>query len=143
MNFIGHYRVPESVPRRVRPGPQEEGETVRVPSDVRMEESMAGSTETNRNENKWPYVALIVVIVLLSGFVLFLVGRRFGHVAAVGQFSNSSSTSSAKREPVFYSSAIELESGYVQVGKILFNPLEILGKGCEGTFVYKGKSRNS
>ncbi len=26
----------------------------------------------------------------------------------------------------------------MKVGKILFNPAEILGKGCDGTFVYKG-----
>lgn len=27
--------------------------------------------------------------------------------------------------------------GYVQVGKIVYNPKEVLGHGCEGTFVYK------
>ena len=26
----------------------------------------------------------------------------------------------------------------LKVGKILFNPAAILGKGCDGTFVYKG-----
>ena len=33
--------------------------------------------------------------------------------------------------------AIELPDGTVQVGKISFDPKLILGKGCEGTFVYK------
>ncbi|WAQ95754.1 ERN1-like protein [Mya arenaria] len=31
-----------------------------------------------------------------------------------------------------------LPDGYVQVGKVVYNPKEVLGHGCEGTFVYKG-----
>ena len=27
--------------------------------------------------------------------------------------------------------------GYVQVGKIVYNPKDVLGHGCEGTFVYR------
>lgn len=36
----------------------------------------------------------------------------------------------------------ELGFGVVKVGKIEFNAEEILGKGCEGTFVFKGKFDN-
>ena len=32
---------------------------------------------------------------------------------------------------------VELPNGNIRVGKINYNPMEILGKGCEGTFVYK------
>lgn len=31
----------------------------------------------------------------------------------------------------------ELANGLVKVGKITFNPEQLLGKGCEGTFVYR------
>lgn len=31
-----------------------------------------------------------------------------------------------------------LDNGEVRVGKIQFNPNDLLGKGCEGTFVYRG-----
>lgn len=31
-----------------------------------------------------------------------------------------------------------LDSGHVQIGKITFDPKDILGHGCEGTFVYRG-----
>ena len=31
----------------------------------------------------------------------------------------------------------ELKNGNVKVGNIVFDPSHILGKGCEGTFVYK------
>ncbi|CAH1794461.1 unnamed protein product [Owenia fusiformis] len=36
----------------------------------------------------------------------------------------------------------DLAKGYVQVGKIMFNPKDILGHGCEGTFVYRGRFDN-
>ena len=32
---------------------------------------------------------------------------------------------------------VELANGEVKVGNITFDPGEVLGKGCEGTFVYK------
>ncbi|XP_076451034.1 serine/threonine-protein kinase/endoribonuclease IRE1-like [Babylonia areolata] len=31
-----------------------------------------------------------------------------------------------------------LTNGHVQIGKITFNPKDVLGHGCEGTFVYRG-----
>lgn len=31
----------------------------------------------------------------------------------------------------------ELPGGLVKVGKITFHPEQLLGKGCEGTFVYR------
>lgn len=37
-----------------------------------------------------------------------------------------------------YQDLIDLGDGHIQVGKITFNSNEILGKGCEGTFVFKG-----
>ena len=36
----------------------------------------------------------------------------------------------------------ELETGLVKVGNITFDPGSILGKGCEGTFVYRGTFDN-
>ncbi|XP_055853155.1 serine/threonine-protein kinase/endoribonuclease IRE1 [Episyrphus balteatus] len=38
-----------------------------------------------------------------------------------------------------YEDLIDLGDGEVKVGKITFNPTEVLGKGCEGTFVFKGQ----
>ena len=32
---------------------------------------------------------------------------------------------------------IEDEDGFVHVGKIIFDPRDILGRGCEGTTVFK------
>lgn len=35
--------------------------------------------------------------------------------------------------------AEELPNGMVKVGKIMFHPDQLLGKGCDGTFVYRGE----
>ncbi|XP_071965916.1 serine/threonine-protein kinase/endoribonuclease IRE1-like [Antedon mediterranea] len=35
-----------------------------------------------------------------------------------------------------------IPAGFVKVGKILFNPKDILGQGCEGTFVFRGRFDN-
>ncbi|KAK6042723.1 hypothetical protein COOONC_19772, partial [Cooperia oncophora] len=32
-----------------------------------------------------------------------------------------------------------VEDGWMKVGKLLYNPAEVLGRGCEGTVVYRGK----
>lgn len=37
-----------------------------------------------------------------------------------------------------YQELIDLGDGEVRVGKIVFNSAHVLGKGCEGTFVFKG-----
>lgn len=35
-------------------------------------------------------------------------------------------------------SFFKLSDELIEIGKITFNPREVLGKGCEGTFVFKG-----
>lgn len=32
---------------------------------------------------------------------------------------------------------VEVPEGHVRVGKVIFNPNDELGRGCEGTFVYR------
>ncbi|KAK7507901.1 hypothetical protein BaRGS_00000866, partial [Batillaria attramentaria] len=50
---------------------------------------------------------------------------------------NSSSNSSFTSEQQPASSTVLL-SGHMEIGKITFNPKDVLGHGCEGTFVYRG-----
>ena len=58
--------------------------------------------------------------------------------------SHGSRNSSSHREVGHEITAnpIELDDGTIKVGAINFNPDCILGKGCEGTFVYKGSFDN-
>jgi hypothetical protein len=62
----------------------------------------------------------------------YLQVREFKQTSSSGysRISNSSST-------VVTAIAEELPDGSTKVGKILFNSNQILGKGCEGTFVFK------
>ena len=46
------------------------------------------------------------------------------------------------RRPVVRKYISASEDGIVSVGKISFDPSTVLGKGCEGTFVFKGKFEN-
>ena len=61
---------------------------------------------------------------------------------STGQYSNGSNgsrNSSSQRDGgnEITATPIELTDGTIKVGAINFNPDHILGKGCEGTFVYK------
>ncbi|KAI5728967.1 hypothetical protein M8J77_023734 [Diaphorina citri] len=63
------------------------------------------------------------------------------------QSSRSSSTSSTQSLPSSTNSKVtaiaeELPDGKVRVGKITFDVNQVLGKGCEGTFVFKGEFDN-
>lgn len=51
--------------------------------------------------------------------------------------SRSSQQSSVGKYGPITAVAEELPDGLMRVGKITFHPEELLGKGCEGTFVYK------
>ena len=42
-----------------------------------------------------------------------------------------------KNNIVHISSVSEVPEGYFQAGKIVYNPKDVLGHGCEGTFVYR------
>lgn len=53
--------------------------------------------------------------------------RRQGSQGSSGSGSSSSVTALAE----------ELNDGTISVGKILFNPQKLLGKGCDGTFVFR------
>lgn len=54
--------------------------------------------------------------------------------------SNSSVGSNSSQQTSLYdvtATAVELDNGMIKVGNITFDAGHILGKGCEGTFVYK------
>ncbi|XP_060605820.1 serine/threonine-protein kinase/endoribonuclease IRE1-like [Ruditapes philippinarum] len=55
------------------------------------------------------------------------------------QTQKSAQTSFNERDRSFSDLQYDaVPDGHVQVGKIVYNPKEVLGHGCEGTFVYKG-----
>ncbi|XP_053654534.1 serine/threonine-protein kinase/endoribonuclease IRE1 isoform X2 [Cherax quadricarinatus] len=90
-------------------------------------------------------VNLLIVILLVGfGIITFLLYKQAQGYAKLtqemssrrlwSQGSNSSGGSSGNITAV----AEELDNGSVSVGKIIFDPQQLLGKGCDGTFVFKG-----
>jgi len=97
-------------------------------------------------ENKELKVVVLAVLLTVAWFVRFVKlhfkqwDKNFGE-----RLSNSNSNSASRGSTSSISPAevtanpVELEDGSIKVGNISFNPGLVLGKGCEGTFVYKGK----
>lgn len=52
-------------------------------------------------------------------------------------WSQGSNNSSGGSSTSVTAQVEELEDGSVRVGKIEFDPLQLLGKGCDGTFVFQ------
>lgn len=84
---------------------------------------------------------LKVLLIILFGLVIAMFWyMKFVLVHELRQQSQSGSqtTTFGGKSHGAYSDLIDLGNGINQVGKISFNPLQVLGKGCEGTFVFKG-----
>lgn len=83
---------------------------------------------------------LKLLLIILCGLVVAM----FWYVKIVAQELRTQSQSGSqtmitgtKKNGVF-DELVDLGDGVSQVGKITFNTLDVLGKGCEGTFVFKG-----
>lgn len=103
-------------------------------------------------ENKEIKIAVIVFLLTVVWFVRFVKQqfkiweKGFGRTqfSAPGSASNSLSNSSRGSSSNYEITAapVELEDGTIRVGNISFDPAAVLGKGCEGTFVYRGRFDN-
>ncbi|XP_047529274.1 serine/threonine-protein kinase/endoribonuclease IRE1 [Vanessa atalanta] len=91
----------------------------------------------HQQENK----ALKVLLIILTGLVVAMFwylryqAREFQQLSQGGSRSSNSSTSS---QGEVTGQLVELGEGEVRIGKISFYTDQVLGKGCEGTFVYRG-----
>lgn len=99
-------------------------ETTKTSSATPEETNKSNLKESESDENAgavqsvstWLYVILLTFILILSG--LLLLGRK---QLASEILSSNSSSNTLRRDPVQYSSAIELDSGFVQVSFFLNN----------------------
>lgn len=104
----GHYRVPEITPARVAPNIQVSGEesTASIPEG---QGKTSSPQMQDGHQNRWFYALGLILFLVLPG-LLILYQKLSVSVIEVHSSSNSS-----KRDPVQYSPAIELDSGFVQV----------------------------
>lgn len=83
---------------------------------------------------------LKVLLIILFGLVIAMFWYLKHTVGALQKQSQSGSQTMqfGSKGNGIYQDLIDLGNGEIQVGKISFNSNEVLGKGCEGTFVFKG-----
>lgn len=101
-------------------------------------------------ENKEIKIALLLFVLTVGWFIWFVKQQfkqweqGFHKVSnpSSNSMSNISSGSVGNSNYEITATPVELDDNTIKVGNIFFNPLEVLGKGCEGTFVFKGKFDN-
>lgn len=84
-----------------------------------------------------------VMVIILGGMVVILgyyIWNMRTHLNEVASQNNSQTGvyGARSKNSGSFQDLAELGDGKFQVGKIIFNSNEVLGKGCEGTFVFKG-----
>lgn len=86
---------------------------------------------------------IVIFMICLGGIGIILYRQAQGYARLTqemssrrqwSQGSNNTGGSSGNITAV----AEELDNGSISVGKIIFDPQQLLGKGCDGTFVFKG-----
>lgn len=92
----------------------------------------------NQQENKGLKVALIVLVGLVITLFWHLryQAREFQQLSQGGSRGSNVSSTSSNGEITGYLE--DVGEGEVRIGRITFRTDQILGKGCEGTFVYRG-----
>ncbi|CAG9094292.1 unnamed protein product [Plutella xylostella] len=91
----------------------------------------------HQQENKGLKVALIVLVGLVITLFWYLryQAREFQQLSQGGSRGSNTSTSSHGE---ITGQLEDIGDGVVKIGRITFNTDQVLGKGCEGTFVYRG-----
>ncbi|XP_015520215.1 serine/threonine-protein kinase/endoribonuclease IRE1 [Neodiprion pinetum] len=92
----------------------------------------------NQQENKGLKLALIILMGSLVAMFWYF-NAQFKEFQQLSQGSRENSRTSSNGKSGYTAIPEDVGEGLVRIGKITFNTEEILGKGCEGTFVYKGE----
>ncbi|XP_041977924.1 serine/threonine-protein kinase/endoribonuclease IRE1 isoform X1 [Aricia agestis] len=154
MNFVKNENSVQLINGEVRQSNENDGE-----NETNMKNTISVSVQTDdlwadldwrpgmwvKQLNAWLHQqenkALKMLLIILMGLVvtlfwyLRLQAREFQQLSQGGSRGSNVSTSSTGEVT---GQLVELGDGDVRIGRITFNPDQILGKGCEGTFVYKG-----
>lgn len=108
--------------------------TTRSPKDYISKVYRQSQTWLDERESK----ILKVLLIILSGSIIAMFWYLRHTVRELRQQSQTGSQTSNSGGKGNYQDLIDIGDGNIQVGKITFDPTAVLGKGCEGTFVFKG-----
>ncbi|KAM7360850.1 serine/threonine-protein kinase/endoribonuclease Ire1 [Cochliomyia hominivorax] len=82
---------------------------------------------------------IIIVVMILMFWYMYSSMRELRNQSENGSKTNGySGNRGSGNSNISAEDLIDLGDGHIRVGKISFNSNEVLGKGCEGTFVFKG-----
>ncbi|XP_068244652.1 serine/threonine-protein kinase/endoribonuclease IRE1 isoform X2 [Palaemon carinicauda] len=88
---------------------------------------------------------LLVIVLILGmggiGVLLYRQARDYARLTremSSGRMWSQGSATSGSSKGSVTATAEELDNGNIRVGKIVFDPQQLLGKGCDGTFVFQG-----
>ncbi|XP_037946227.1 serine/threonine-protein kinase/endoribonuclease IRE1 [Teleopsis dalmanni] len=109
---------------------------------------LANSNKIQKFINEWfmdhpsskvHQILFVLVIAMLGMFwYMFSTMRELKNQSENGSKTYATNKSSSGSSTISTEDLIDLGDGHIRVGKIAFNSNEVLGKGCEGTFVFKG-----
>ena len=84
-------------------------------------------------------LCIIIVVMILMFSYMYSSMRELRNQSESGSKTNGYSGSRGSGSSnISAQDLVDLGNGHIRVGKISFNSNEVLGKGCEGTFVFKG-----
>lgn len=84
-------------------------------------------------------LCIIIVVMILMFWYMYSSMRELRNQSENGSKTNGYSGSRGSGSSnISAQDLVDLGDGHIRVGKISFNSNEVLGKGCEGTFVFKG-----
>lgn len=95
-------------------------------------------------QDKWFELGVLILfgMMLFLFFLFFSLRHEIRQQSKNGSHVGEKGSNSTGSNSGDYSPLEELDSGETKVGKITFHPDQLLGKGCEGTFVFRGKFEN-
>ncbi|XP_033737119.1 serine/threonine-protein kinase/endoribonuclease IRE1-like [Pecten maximus] len=165
--MIGYHEVPDKSNSRISPAFQitddrDEGEEegyIKVIPAPPVVDSVTANNSTDLDSSllakylgsdiKFLITVGLMVITILTIVYYFpkqqelSIKRMLREHQLIGQNQKSAQTSFTGSENSKPSEKYDsLPNGHIKVGKIAFNPNDVLGHGCEGTFVYRGRFDN-
>lgn len=134
--YYGHYNVPEYTEMRLQIAGSSHIITKLITDESLKSITFDDSHKANVT-NKWMNNSKYVFGFIFCLAIMYIYFKKLISVK-FGNFGEHQTSISPQRGFVI-NQVSELPEGSIKIGKIIFNPDQLLGKGCEGTFVYRGE----
>ncbi|KAL6736257.1 hypothetical protein Aduo_006629 [Ancylostoma duodenale] len=121
----------------------EDVKQITTTSTQTFETSLAGMLLEIYLRHPTAFATAVFTLLTLAITVVWMCGKQFqsGVALVTAGEARSAQTSKQSNSGVnwVFTRNEEVPEGWMKVGKLQYNPSEVLGRGCEGTVVYRGK----